>query len=124
LTIVKLIVEFETCKLHCSSHLLMVLALWSSSLKVQLHLQNIGGSCEKSNDETLAKTMASLCDIFVMGAFGTAHRAQASTEGVIQFAPSACAGPLLTRELFGNSGVRVIRPLHYPIYSQPNISYG
>jgi phosphoglycerate kinase len=55
---------------------------------------------EKSNDEGLAKTMASLCDIFVMDAFGTAHRAQASTEGVIQFAPSACAGPLLTRELF------------------------
>lgn len=55
---------------------------------------------EKANDEALAKTMASLCDIFVMDAFGTAHRAQASTEGVIQFAPSACAGPLLTRELF------------------------
>ena len=55
---------------------------------------------EKSNDETLAKTMASLCDIFVMDAFGTAHRAQASTEGVIRYAPSACAGPLLTRELF------------------------
>ena len=44
---------------------------------------------EKANDEALAKTMASLCDIFVMDAFGTAHRAQASTEGVIQFAPAA-----------------------------------
>ena len=55
---------------------------------------------EKSNDEALAKTMASLCDIFVMDAFGTAHRAQASTEGVIRYAPTACAGPLLTRELF------------------------
>jgi len=55
---------------------------------------------EKSNDEALAKTMASLCDIFVMDAFGTAHRAQASTEGVIRHAPSACAGPLLSRELF------------------------
>ena len=55
---------------------------------------------EKSNDETLAKTMATLCDIFVMDAFGTAHRAQASTEGVIRYAPSACAGPLLSRELF------------------------
>ena len=55
---------------------------------------------EKKNDEDLAKTMASMCDIFVMDAFGTAHRAQASTEGVIQFAPTACAGPLLTRELF------------------------
>ncbi len=55
---------------------------------------------EKGNDEALAKTMASLCDIFVMDAFGTAHRAQASTEGVIRFAPAACAGPLLSRELF------------------------
>lgn len=55
---------------------------------------------EKSNDQALARTMASLCDIFVMDAFGTAHRAQASTEGVIRYAPLACAGPLLSRELF------------------------
>lgn len=55
---------------------------------------------EKSNDEALAKSMAALCDVFVMDAFGTAHRAQASTEGVIRFAPKACAGPLLSRELF------------------------
>ena len=55
---------------------------------------------EKSNDEALARKMATLCDIFVMDAFGTAHRAQASTEGVIRYAPSACAGPLLSRELF------------------------
>jgi len=55
---------------------------------------------EKGNDEALAKTMASLCDVFVMDAFGTAHRAQASTEGVIRYAPLACAGPLLSRELF------------------------
>lgn len=55
---------------------------------------------EKSNDEALAKTMASMCDVFVMDAFGTAHRAQATTEGVIRFAPIACAGPLLSRELF------------------------
>jgi len=55
---------------------------------------------EKANDEGLAKSMASLCDIFVMDAFGTAHRAQASTEGVIRFAPVACAGPLLSRELY------------------------
>ena len=55
---------------------------------------------EKSNDEGLARSMASLCDIFVMDAFGTAHRAQASTEGVIRFAPVACAGPLLSRELY------------------------
>lgn len=55
---------------------------------------------EKSNDEALARTMAALCDVFVMDAFGTAHRAQASTEGVVRFAPSACAGPLLSRELY------------------------
>ena len=55
---------------------------------------------EKANDEGLARAMAALCDIFVMDAFGTAHRAQASTEGVIRFAPSACAGPLLSRELY------------------------
>ena len=55
---------------------------------------------EKSNDEDLARSMAVLCDVFVMDAFGTAHRAQASTEGVIRFAPTACAGPLLTRELY------------------------
>jgi phosphoglycerate kinase len=54
---------------------------------------------EKKNDPTLAKKMAALCDIFVMDAFGTAHRAQASTYGVAQYAPIACAGPLLSAEL-------------------------
>jgi phosphoglycerate kinase len=57
---------------------------------------NVG---EKSNDEVLARKMAALCDVFVMDAFGTAHRAQASTYGVAQFAPEACAGPLLVEEL-------------------------
>jgi len=55
---------------------------------------------EKNNDEGLARAMAALCDVFVMDAFGAAHRAQASTEGVIRFAPEACAGPLLSRELY------------------------
>ncbi|MFT6916036.1 MAG: phosphoglycerate kinase [Motiliproteus sp.] len=54
---------------------------------------------EKSNDDTLARKMAALCDIFVMDAFGTAHRAHASTHGVARFAPIACAGPLLVNEL-------------------------
>jgi len=54
---------------------------------------------EKKNDEDLARRMAALCDIFVMDAFGTAHRAQASTEGVARYAPVACAGPLLAGEL-------------------------
>jgi len=57
---------------------------------------NVG---EKSNDETLSKQYASLCDVYVMDAFGTAHRAQASTHGAGQFAPVACAGPLLAAEL-------------------------
>lgn len=57
---------------------------------------NIG---EKANDEALSKKIASLCDIFVMDAFGTAHRKQASTYGVAQFAPMAVGGPLLTGEL-------------------------
>jgi len=54
---------------------------------------------EKKDDETLAKAYSSLCDIFVMDAFGTAHRAQASTHGVAKYAPIACAGPLLVGEL-------------------------
>lgn len=54
---------------------------------------------EKTNDENLAKKLANLCDVFVMDAFGTAHRAQASTYGVAQYAPVAAAGPLLVREL-------------------------
>ncbi len=54
---------------------------------------------EKSDDDNLAKQYAALCDVFVMDAFGTAHRAQASTHGVAKFAPQACAGPLLAAEL-------------------------
>ncbi len=54
---------------------------------------------EKKDDEALARAYAALCDIFVMDAFGTAHRAQASTHGVGRFAPVACAGPLLEGEL-------------------------
>lgn len=54
---------------------------------------------EKKNDLALAQKMAKLCDIFVMDAFGTAHRAEASTYGVAEFAPIACAGPLLMAEL-------------------------
>ncbi|RUO80709.1 phosphoglycerate kinase [Idiomarina tyrosinivorans] len=57
---------------------------------------NVG---EKKDDESLAKKLAALCDVFVMDAFGTAHRAQASTHGVAKYAPVACAGPLLAAEL-------------------------
>jgi len=54
---------------------------------------------EKKDAEDLARRMAALCDIYVMDAFGTAHRAEASTHGVVRFAPVACAGPLLVNEL-------------------------
>jgi len=54
---------------------------------------------EKKDDEQLARRMAALCEVFVMDAFGTAHRAEASTHGVARFAPVACAGPLLMGEL-------------------------
>lgn len=57
---------------------------------------NVG---EKKNDDDLSKKMAALCDVYVMDAFGTAHRAQASTHGVAKYAPQACAGPLLAGEL-------------------------
>ncbi|HEY1069379.1 MAG TPA: phosphoglycerate kinase [Thermomonas sp.] len=57
---------------------------------------NVG---EKADDEALSRKYAALCDVFVMDAFGTAHRAQASTHGVIRFAPVACGGPLLMAEL-------------------------
>ena len=54
---------------------------------------------EKKNNEALARKMAALCDIFVHDAFGTAHRAEASTYGIAQYAPIACAGPLLAAEM-------------------------
>jgi len=57
---------------------------------------NVG---EKNDDDALSQQMAALCDIYVMDAFGTAHRAQASTHGVAKYAPVACAGPLLSGEL-------------------------
>lgn len=63
-------------------------------------LENCRGNIgEKSNDTTLAKIMASLCDIYVNDAFGTAHRAEASTEGIARQAKYACAGPLMAAEL-------------------------
>ena len=71
---------------------------------------NVG---EKADDEALAKKYATLCDVFVMDAFGTAHRAQASTHGVIRFAPVACGGPLLMAELdaLGKALEHPARPL-------------
>src|ERR1051326_850890 len=68
---------------------------------------------EKEDDEARARKMAKLCDIYVMDAFGTAHRAEASTHGVGKFAPVACAGPLLAAELdaLGKALAQPKRPL-------------
>ena len=68
---------------------------------------------EMTNDETLGRELAALCDVFAMDAFGTAHRAHASTSAVARFAPSACAGPLLARELeaLGRALAAPARPL-------------
>jgi phosphoglycerate kinase len=68
---------------------------------------------EKASDDALAQQMASLCDVFVMDAFGTAHRAQASTYGVAKFAPEAVAGPLLVAELeaLGRALDKPVKPI-------------
>jgi len=70
-------------------------------------------SGEKACDESLSRKMAALCDVYVMDAFGTAHRAQASTYGVAEHAPVACAGPLLVAELeaLGKALTNPARPL-------------
>jgi len=68
---------------------------------------------EKKNDEALARKMAKLCDVYVNDAFGTAHRAEATTYGMAQYAPVACAGPLMAAELdaLGRALHRPARPL-------------
>jgi phosphoglycerate kinase len=68
---------------------------------------------EKKNDEGLAKKMAALCDVYVNDAFGTAHRAEATTHGIAKFAPVACAGPLMAAELdaLGRALEKPARPL-------------
>jgi len=68
---------------------------------------------EKKNDEALARKMAALCDVYVNDAFGTAHRAEATTHGIAKFAPMACAGPLMAAELdaLGKALSNPARPL-------------
>jgi len=68
---------------------------------------------EKKNDEALARHMAALCDVYVNDAFGTAHRAEATTHGIAKFAPAACAGPLMAAELdaLGRALLKPRRPL-------------
>ena len=81
-----------------------VIANWTEGVEVQpgqlVMLENCRlNKGEKKNNEELARKMAGLCDIFVHDAFGTAHRAEASTYGIAQFAPIASAGPLLAAEM-------------------------
>ncbi|MES2663197.1 MAG: phosphoglycerate kinase [Pseudomonadota bacterium] len=94
---------------YLSQHLGMPVPLvseWRQGLSTDLKnskiilLENIRFQVgEKKNDENLSKALAELCDVFVMDAFGTAHRAQSSTYGAAEYARVACAGPLLVREL-------------------------
>lgn len=81
-----------------------VIANWTGGVDVKpgqlVMLENCRvNKGEKKNDEALSRKMAALCDVFVHDAFGTAHRAEASTYGIAQFAPVACAGPLLAAEI-------------------------
>src|SRR3970282_329874 len=72
-----------------------------------------GNKGEKNNDEALARKIAALCDVYVNDAFGTAHRAEATTHGVARFARVACAGPLMAAELdaLGKTLAKPARPL-------------
>ena len=72
-----------------------------------------GNKGEKKNDDTLARKMAALCDVYVNDAFGTAHRAEATTHGIAKYAPVACAGPLMAAELdsLGKALEKPARPL-------------
>ena len=75
---------------------------WQSSLEAGevVLLENCRfNSGEKKDDDALARKMASFCDVYVNDAFGTAHRAEATTHGIAKYAPVACAGPLLAAEL-------------------------
>ena len=95
-----------------------LLANWVDGVEIQpgqlLMLENCRlNKGEKKNNEDLSKKMAALCDIFVHDAFGTAHRAEASTYGIAQYAPMACAGPLLAAEMdaIGKALTNPRRPL-------------
>lgn len=86
-----------SCPVRLADDYLDGLALETGELVVLENVRFNPG--EKKNDDALARRYAALCDIFVMDAFGSAHRAQASTHGVARFAKEACAGPLLASEL-------------------------
>jgi phosphoglycerate kinase len=91
---------------------------WLSGVKVEPGCVVLLENCrfnpgEKANDDALAQRIAALCDVFVMDAFGSAHRAEATTHGVAKFAPQSCAGPLLAAELdaLGRALQQPARPL-------------
>ena len=89
---------------HPYDHGVPLISNWVDGVKVApgqlVMLENCRlNKGDKKNDETLARKMAALCDIFVNDAFGTAHRAEATTYGIAQYAPIACAGPLLSAEI-------------------------
>ncbi|MGE0874885.1 MAG: phosphoglycerate kinase [Burkholderiales bacterium] len=95
-----------------------LLAGWTEGVEVKPGSVVLLENCrvnkgEKKNDEALARRMAALCDVYVNDAFGTAHRAEATTHGIARFAPVACAGPLMAAELdaLGKSLANPARPL-------------
>ncbi len=95
-----------------------LLAGWTEGVEVKPGSVVLLENCrvnkgEKKNDEALARRMAALCDVYVNDAFGTAHRAEATTHGIARFAPVACAGPLMAAELdaLGKSLAHPARPL-------------
>lgn len=95
------VVDYLAQKLHCDvrlqKHWLESVDIAEGELVVLENCRfNVG---EKTNDDALSKKMAALCDVYVNDAFGTAHRAQASTHGIAKFVKTACAGPLLVAEL-------------------------
>jgi len=95
------VVDYLAAKLQCNVRLQQD---WLDGVEVAEGELVILENCrfnvgEKANDDALAQKMASLCDVFVNDAFGTAHRAQASTHGIAKFVNIACAGPLLVAEL-------------------------
>ena len=103
---------------HALGQSVPVLTNWIDGVELQSGQIVVGENTrflkgEKQDDEALSKKMAALCDIYVMDAFGTAHRAEASTHGVAKFAPVACAGPLLAGELdaLGKALANPKRPL-------------
>lgn len=95
--VVNYLAEVVDCPVRLATDYLDGLEVQAGELVVLENVRFNPG--EKKDDETLSKQYAALCDIYVMDAFGTAHRAQASTHGVGKFAPVACGGPLLAAEL-------------------------